>query len=207
MTSIKSLLVLLLMAVSFLGFSQNIPPDLLSLKKSLADCPQYMASFTLELDYPEQEVIKYDGDFVKAAEDFKLRIDKRTWIKNASILYYVDDESQEVNINSIEEEDEILTPYSFLQNLDNDHYEFYPLEAHQKYKIFDLKPLTEEDYFKIRVQIDQKELHSVKVFNKDGSRFLFVIQNNSCSTTPEKKSYTYRSSDYKDYFIEDLRID
>lgn len=194
----------------FFGISlqaQSVPEPLSKAKKSIQQCPSYKVVFLFQLEYPEQNKIIQKGNFLQSKDDFKLSIDSKTWLKNDDILYFIDAEAEEVNINSIEPEDDVLTPYSFLQKLDSEHYEFYVLDGTKGSEIFDLKPLDKVEYFKIRVSFQAGKISSVRVFNSDGSRFQFDIRSSDCLDEKSPKGLQYNPADYSNYFVEDLRID
>lgn len=186
---------------------QSIPAPLQKAKATIQTCPSYEVTFQFILEYPEQDKIFQKGYFLQSEGDFKLSIDSKTWLKNSSVLYFIDSEAQEVNINSLEDNDEILTPFSFLQNLDDKHYEFYVLDDKKGHEVYDLKPLDDVEYFKIRVSFTGEKISSVRVFNDDSSRFQFDISKSDCLEISSKQKLLYKKSDYPNYFIEDLRID
>ncbi len=122
--------------------------------------------------------------------------------------YFVND--NEVQINSVNADDELLPNYILLADYKKDHYPKFIRELPKNNKVInviDLVPKTSKSYYKIRLEIDNntKLLTSASVYNKDNNTFTYVIDKLTPDITVADSYFIFNVSEYPDVIVNDMR--
>lgn len=179
------------------------------------DAPSLKLDFQFQLTFPEQDPQIFDGIFYKLNKAYKVDLDEYTIYSNGAIQYTVQKKAREVQITNIDSESiELSSPAGILKYLNNQDFKYFDKSAlnqgTEPLRIIELIPTDKSsDYFKIRFSFIEpaKQLKYIEIFAKDGHRIQLTIGETSFSGNFSRKSIEWNPDPYKDYYIEDLRID
>lgn len=171
--------------------------------------------FELKVVYPEQEPANYSGEYYQNGKYFRVVLEDYEVYSDQKSQWTVLKENKEVQITSVDEEGaELSSPSGVLKYLGSNDFKYFDKSSlntsAKPLQIIELIPLDKSsEYFKIRITNDLhlNELKYVEVFARDGSRFQLTIKNSSFSSKLAVNSVRWNAEKYKDYYIEDLRID
>lgn len=122
--------------------------------------------------------------------------------------YFIND--KEVQINSVNADEELLPNYILLADYKKDHYPKFIRELPKNNKVInviDLVPKTGKSYYKIRLEIDNntKLLTSASVFNKDNNTFIYVIDKLTPNIDVSDNYFVFNEREHPDVVVNDMR--
>ncbi len=122
--------------------------------------------------------------------------------------YFIND--KEVQINSVNADEELLPNYILLADYKKDHYPKFIRELPKNNKVInviDLVPKTGKSYYKIRLEIDNntKLLTSASVYNKDNNTFIYVIDKLTPNIDVSDNYFVFNDSEHPDVIVNDMR--
>ena len=173
------------------------------------------ATFSLEIEIPEEETEIQTGKMKTEGEKFNINFGDISMISNGKDFWFHQKRNKEVQLNhasTLEEEEGMFSPKDFfnfykkgdfLYALVNDN-----IEDGKTIQQIEFKPLDDEsEYSKLRMTIDKKtnSVKRVKVFSKDGSRFVLKIDKLIPNKTFTVADFQFDKSKYPDAHVEDLR--
>ena len=198
-------------------FAQN--PDLEKMVHEVIDryqnAPALDLDFEFELTFPEQEPELFKGKFFKIGDQYLVDLDEYTLISDGKIQYTIQEKNKEVQITSLDDESmELSSPSGILKYLSDNEFKYFDKselkQGGQPLRIIEMIPEDRtSDYFKIRfsfVEADQK-LKYIEIFARDGTRVQLTVEKTDFSAKFSPGSITWDEEKYKNYYIEDLRID
>lgn len=179
------------------------------------DAPSLKLDFQFQLTFPEQDPQIYEGIFYKLNKVYKVDLDEYTIYSDGKIQHTVQKKAKEVQITNIDSESiELGSPAGILKYLNDQEFKYFDKSAlnqgAESLRIIELVPTDKtSEYFKIRFSFIEaaKQLKYIEIFAKDGHRIQLTIGETSFSGNFSRKSIEWNSEPYKDYYIEDLRID
>jgi outer membrane lipoprotein carrier protein len=174
------------------------------------------ANFTLTIELPEEPVEEQKGKMLQKGEKYVVMLGAQEIYCNGETLWLYLKNNNEVQINSVEEDEEgeMLTPNELLRIYESEEYSYVLANAFTEngrvVQQVEFKPLDRDsEYSKMRLTVDKKanEVVRIKVFSKDGSRYTLKVDD----IIPNKKypdsRFVFDTSLYPDLHVEDLRID
>lgn len=171
--------------------------------------------FQFQLAYPEKTPQIYEGTFYKLGEQYKVDLDEYTIYSDGKAQYTVQKEAREVQITTVDSETiELSSPAGVLKYLESQEFKYFDQselkQGGQPLRIIELIPTDpSSEYFKIRFSfIEQtEEIKYIEIFARDGQRIQLSVEDTSFSGNFSTNTVVWNSELYKDYYIEDLRID
>ena len=170
------------------------------------------ADLKISIQIPEQDDFEQKAVVYIKGQNYKLELPDEVIIcDNKSIWRYLKD-MNEVQISDYEPADDEITPTNIFNIYENDFYYLYTEEASikgKKFHVLDLTPYDKEkSFFKVRVWVSVADnfIHKMKVFDKNGSRYIYEITNLSKDIALEEDMFLFRKADYPDIHVEDLRF-
>jgi len=175
------------------------------------------ATFSIEIEIPEEETEIQTGKMKTEGEKFNIDFGDYSMISNGKDFWFHSKRNKEVQLNDadeIEQEEDMMNPKDFFNFHKKGKY-LYALvnenfENGKAIQQIEFKPLDDEsEYSKIRMTIEKKHniVRRVKVFSKDGSRYVLKIDKLTPNKTFTSTDFKFDKSKYPDVHIEDLRID
>ncbi len=175
------------------------------------------ADFSLLIEMPEMEAERQKGNMKLKGEQYRLTVGGREIISDGKSLWYYLPKSNEVQINTIDEEaasEEILSPNALLKIYERDDYiyqlVFEGTEQGKSVQKIEFKPIDREsEYAKLRATFDKKNhyLLNIIAFAKDGSRYTLNLDKITPNPDLPASTFTFNNADHPGVYVEDLRID
>ena len=173
---------------------------------------RYKASFVLEMEFPGEETIIYNGHVDQQGGKYFIdAVDYRIY-SNGTTRWVVTIPSEEVNIYSVSEEDGPSTPIDYLRIYRTEEFVYRLADeyAGTGERAVEFKPLdTYSDYSKIRLTLSAKEHKPLRVelFEKGGGKTTLRIESIEDKAPTHAAQYEFDPKAYPGFHIEDLRID
>ena len=217
---------LMMMALVVIGFAQtkqyttakeSDPEAKKLLDKVQAKYKAYksmQADFTLTIEIPEEPAEIQKGKFIQSGDKYRLEAETQTMVSDGETLWLYMKNSQEVQINDVEEdEDEMLSPSSFLKFYESEEFVYVLINEFPEKGVvvqqIEFKPLDEDsEYHKVRLTINKatNDVMRVKAFAKDGSRFTFELGKIIANPTLNATTFQFQKSECPNCHYEDLRM-
>lgn len=172
------------------------------------------ADFTLTIEIPEEAKEVQKGKFMQSGDKYRLEAESQTMVSDGETLWLHMKNSEEVQINDVEEdEDEILSPSSFLNFYESEEFVYFLVNEFPENGVvvqqIEFKPLDEDsEYHKVRLTLNKKtnEVMRIKAFSKDGSRFSFELGKLIANPTLPEATFKMLKSECPECHWEDNRI-
>lgn len=126
-----------------------------------------------------------------------------------TIWTYIED-AEEVQINSLEDSEESISPSKLLSSYNDDYRSKFIQEdfmyGTQVY-IIDLTPIEGKSYFKVRLVIDKikDQLLEVTIYDKNGSTYSYIISKFLTNQPVNESDFTFNKKDYPGVEVVDMR--
>ena len=157
-----------------------------------------------------------DGKIIMKGDKYKLKLNKSTIYYNGKTQWNHLHDVSEVNISEPvqdkSEQDIINHPNKIFELYTRDFKYKYlekTSENNQTYDVIDLYPKNlEKDYSRIRLKINAEEpqIHSAKLFGKDGSRFTITIENMEVNKEIPDSTFVFKEEEHPDVEVIDMRF-
>lgn len=170
------------------------------------------ADLSITIEIPDQEPVVQKSKVYLKGQNYRLVMDTEEIVcDNKSVWRYLKD-MNEVQIMDYEPADDEITPTNIFNIYENDFYYLYvgtETVDGVTFDVIDLSPMDKtKSYFKVKVWIQPSDflIHSMKVFDKNGSRYTYKITGLKKNVALEDDYFQFNPSDYPDIWIEDLRF-
>ncbi len=213
-----SLFSLSITAQDFTKASDSDPEATAILKQLKSKYESYgsmQASFTLEINIPEQAQEVQQGTISRSGDKYRFEVGKQTFISDGTTLWIILGQNKEVQINNVPEEEAeegLITPNSIFNFYESDDFAYYLTnemkEGNRMVQQIEFKPLDEyAEYSKIRMTVDKnkREIIRLVAFGKDATRYTFKLKGLEKNPGFLASHFTFNESDYPGYNVVDLR--
>lgn len=172
--------------------------------------------FDIDIEIPGSAVETLAGDLIQKGEKFVFSFGDQVIYSDNSSVWVHDPSINTVQIYDADFGDDgsFISPTEMLNIYRSDDYTYAIVneyfEGKTVVKELDFKPLdTDSEFFKIRLELTGKnnDIKSIKVFSKDGSRYILRIKDIIPNEKIEDDYFTFDASKYENIQIENLRID
>ncbi len=171
----------------------------------------FKSDFSYEMEIPNQSAPEvFEGQIVVKDDMFRLKMGGQEVINNGSTVWTYLEEVNEVNIDDYDPSEGDISPTQ-IYNAYQRGFKYLYVEDEtindKTYKIVDLIPENNDNqFFKIRLHIDESNvLKRWKIFEKNGTRYTYSINNFDPDTNVEEDVFTFNKKDYKGVEVVDLR--
>lgn len=213
-------LMILIIAV-VLGFSLNAQNNDKGDKKSneimdkftskTESYKSFHAEFTYKMENEEAGIDESkEGILSVEGDKYNLIIAGQEVISDGKTIWTYIKDSEEVQINSVEEGEEAITPNNLLTAYNKDYKSNFIKEEFiygTSAYIIDLKPSEGKSFFKVRLTIDKEKYHilDITIFDKNGSTYSYIINKfiPNIDTAPEL--FLFDTEKYPDVDVVDMR--
>jgi outer membrane lipoprotein-sorting protein len=155
-------------------------------------------------DVSEKGVLLISGDkYILDIEGQKVICDGKT------LWTYIED-AWEVQINSIEEDDESITPSKLLTTY-NENYKARIDKEYKEdgvnYNRIELKPEEGKKWVKLDVEVntDKMEIKMITIHDKNGGRITYAIDKTTPNVEVSDSDFVFKPEDYPDVEVVDMR--
>ncbi|HLU94450.1 MAG TPA: outer membrane lipoprotein carrier protein LolA [Membranihabitans sp.] len=210
-----ALLILPALSVPSLSQDQNLGKAVQKVIDKYQDAKALKLDFEFQLTYPEKTPQIFEGTFYKLGDKYKVDLDQFTIFSDGRVQYSVQKEAREVQITTVDTETiELSSPAGVLKYLEDQKFRYFDQSAlnqgSQALRIIEMIPVDQSsEYFKIRFSFTEKSeaIKYIEIFARDGQRIQLTVGDTSFSGNFPQNTVEWNPDLYKDYYIEDLRID
>jgi outer membrane lipoprotein carrier protein len=172
------------------------------------------ADFTLTMEVPGRSKEVQKGKMQQKGDKYHVNLDDQEVICDGKSTWIYLKKNKEVQVNdaSASSDANSLSPKSLLKIYQNGNFA-YNLngtgnENGKSVQFIEVKPLDRNaDYSKLRLAADKNnQITSLKVFNKDGSRYTLQLKKMNGSAKLNDTIFTFNAAQYPGVRVEDLRM-
>ena len=155
---------------------------------------------------------KQEGTLLLKGDKYRLEIAGQEIICDGKTIWTFLKSEDEVQISEPENEEGSINPTNIFTIYESGFkYKFYKETSQAGIAIeqINLYPVNANDksYHTVRLSIDKnkKQLISIRIFSKDGSEYTYKIKKLTTNLPVEDSHFTFKSSDYPDVEVIDMR--
>lgn len=172
--------------------------------------------FDIDIEMPGSAIETRPGNLIQKGERFVFSFGDQVIYSDNESLWMYDQTINTVQIYDADFGDDgsFISPTEMLNIYQSDEYTYAIINEYYEdqtvVKELDFKPLdADSEFFKIRLELKGKnnDIKSIKVFAKDGSRYILRIKSIVPNENFEDDYFTFDASKYENVQIENLRID
>lgn len=153
-----------------------------------------------------------EGLLLVKGDKYRLEIAGQVVINDGENLWTYIKEANEVQINSVDEDDEsIITPTSLLTGYSKDYKPKYEGETvwmgHQVH-VIELKPLEEKSYKYVKLKTDKEKnrLLQISIYDKNDNIFQYSVKEFKPNVLFDPNDFKFNPEDYPDVEVIDMRF-
>jgi len=175
------------------------------------------ADFTLTIEIPEEEKEVQSGTIAQSGDKYRVDLEHQAVYSDGTSLWLFMKNSNEVQINDVDdfdEEGEMLSPKDLLRIYEKEDFIYQLVNEDYENGVaiqqIEFKPTDRDsEYSKMRVTLDKKnmQIRRIKAFSKDGSRYTMEVKKFKPNSKYTSADFVFNPDDYPDIFVEDLRIE
>ena len=169
------------------------------------------AEFTYSVTNPQQDLNEsFNGVLYIKGDSYRLSLAGQLVICDGETTWTYIEDAQEVQINSVEEEDESLTPSKIFNSVFDDYTSQFTGEYNQDGRILqkiELTPVENKSFSKIILEIDKFKLEIVQLAVSDisGNRYSYKITRFNTGMPIGDDKFTFNINAFPDAEIIDMR--
>jgi outer membrane lipoprotein carrier protein len=153
---------------------------------------------------------KTEGTLYVEGDKYKLIIAGQIVICDGTTTWTYIKDADEVQINSVENSEESITPNKLLTSYNKDYKSKFVKETFQygtTVYIVDLTPNEGKSYSSVRVVIDKAkdQLLEITIFDKNGSTYSYIINKFESNTAISDSQFTFNASEFPGAEVVDMR--
>jgi outer membrane lipoprotein-sorting protein len=168
-------------------------------------------SFTYNMDNPTAKIHETEtGVLLVKGDQYKLDIAGQKVIMDGETSWTYISEANEVQINSVEEDENSLTPTKLLTSYSEDYKSKLINEIIKDGRalyVIELKPNTEKSFTDVELQVD-KELYrimKIAIRDKSGNTFSYMVNKFETNVAVKDTDFTFNAKDYPGVEVIDMR--
>lgn len=168
-------------------------------------------SFTYNMDNPSAKVHETEtGVLLVKGDQYRLDIAGQKVISDSKTSWTYIGEANEVQINSVEEDENVLTPTRLLTSYSEDYKSKLLNEITKDGRaqyVIELKPNADKNFTTVELNID-KELYRITriaIQDKSGNTFSYIVNKFEPNVAVKDTDFTFNASDYPGVEVIDMR--
>jgi len=168
-------------------------------------------SFTYNMDNPSAKVHETEsGVLLVQGDQYRLDIAGQKVISDSKTSWTYISEANEVQINTVEDDENALTPTKLLTSYSEDFKSKLVNEINKDGRtlyVIELKPNTEKTFTSVELQVD-KELYRImriSIQDKNGNTFTYIVNKFEPNVTVKDTDFTFNAKDYPGVEVIDMR--
>jgi outer membrane lipoprotein carrier protein len=151
-----------------------------------------------------------EGTLFVKGDKYRLMIAGQLVISDGVTIWTYIEDAEEVQINSVEDSEESITPSNLLTSYNDDYKSKFIKETFQygtTVYIIDLTPNEGKSYSKVGVIIDKEkdQLLEITIYDKNGSTYSYIINSFITNLELDDAQFTFNPEDYPDVEVVDMR--
>jgi outer membrane lipoprotein-sorting protein len=153
---------------------------------------------------------KTEGTLYVKGDKYRLLIAGQVVICDGTTSWTYIKDAEEVQINSVENSEESITPNKLLTSYNKDYKSKFVKEGFQygtTVNIIDLTPIQDKSYSSVRVIIDKAkdQLLDITIFDKNGSTYSYIINKFEPDIAVSDSQFTFNKTEFPGADIVDMR--
>lgn len=215
----KNLLLLIItISITIIGFTQDTDKgDKKSrevLDRLTAKTEAYgtiKAEFNYKMKNVEADIDENtEGTLFVKGDKYRLLIAGQLVISDGETIWTYIEDAEEVQINSVEDSEESITPSNLLTSYNDDYKSKYARETFMygtTVHVIDLTPNEGKSYYKVGIIIDKAkdQLLEITIYDKNGSTYSYIINSFISNLELADSEFMFNSADYPNADIVDMR--
>lgn len=171
----------------------------------------FFIDFTFKINNPDSEVNESDkGELLVQGDNYRLSVAGQIVICDGETIWTYIEEAEEVQINSLEDDDGMISPSNILTFYDKNYKSKFIKEEEIDGKIIqiiELKPIEDRNFSKVDFFIDKEKLQVVKVniFDKNDGTITYNVDNFLSNIPTKASDFTFNEEDYPGVEVIDMR--
>ena len=171
----------------------------------------FMAEFTYKMENKEAGIDESkDGELTVEGDKYNLKIAGQEVISDGETIWTYIEDAEEVQVNSVEEGEDAITPNNLLTAYNKDYKSKFVKEDFvygTSAYIIDLTPNEGKSFFKVRLTLDKDKLEilEITIFDKNGSTYSYVIGKFIPDVEIPKGLFSFDTNKYPDVDVVDMR--
>jgi outer membrane lipoprotein-sorting protein len=196
------------------AFSQNKKAESL-LEEVRAKTESYRSikiDFTYEMINEKADIHETEeGELLVKGDKYRLNIAGQTVINDGETIWTYIGEANEVQINTVEEDDEsIITPTNLLNSYSENYKPKFVEETTlmgYNVMIIELKPIEEKsyDFIELKVEKTKKRVLQITIVDKSANHFRYTVNEFKPNVLFHHTDFQFNPEDYPDVEIIDMR--
>jgi len=214
----KLLLLIVTISITIFGFAQETDKgDKKSrevLNRLTAKTEAYgtiKAEFNYKMKNIEADINEStEGTLFVKGDKYRLLIAGQLVISDGVTIWTYIADAEEVQINSVEDSEESITPSNLLTSYNDDYKSKCVRETFQygtTVHVIDLTPIEGKSYYKVGVIIDKEkdQLMEITIYDKNGSTYSYILNSFIPNIELDDTKFLFNADDYPDAEIVDMR--
>jgi len=214
MRIIKNILIVALIIAGQTSFAQakKSSEDILKqVSEKTKSFASIRISFTYNMDNPSAKVHETEtGVLLVKGDQYRLDIAGQKVISDSKTSWTYIGEANEVQINSVEEDENVLTPTRLLTSYSEDYKSKLLNEITKDGRaqyVIELKPNADKNFTTVELNID-KELYRITriaIQDKSGNTFSYIVNKFEPNVAVKDTDFTFNAKDYPGVEVIDMR--
>lgn len=208
----KTSLTILLILFSSIGFSQGKDPKAIALLDEVSAKAKAYKSIKVEFSYTMVNLKakineEKSGTLLVSGDSYKMTAAGQTVICDGKTIWTYISESNEVQVNALENKDDALTPSKLLTSYNSNFKSKIIKSADNTVESVELIPTTSKNFTKAILGIDKakKQVKSFTLFDKSGNTFTYKIKSYLTDTPVTNADFTFDAKKFPGVEVIDMR--
>jgi outer membrane lipoprotein-sorting protein len=168
-------------------------------------------NFTYNMDNPEAKIHESEtGSLLVRGDKYRLDIAGQLIISDGETIWTFIREVDEVQINTVEEDQELLTPSRLLTSYSEQYKSKLVGEERKNGKLFqviELKPLEDKSYSLVTLKVDKELKRFVRIAIQDtnGNTFTYIVNDFIPDVPFQETDFTFSEEEFPGVEVIDMR--
>lgn len=168
-------------------------------------------NFTYNMDNPSAKVHETEtGTLLVKGDQYRLDIAGQKVISDNKTVWTYIAESNEVQINAVEEDENVLTPTRLLTSYSEDYKSKLAGETTKDGRVqyvIDLKPNADKSFTTVELNIDKElmRITRIAIQDKSGNTFSYLVNKFEADVDVKDAEFTFNPKDYPGVEVIDMR--
>jgi outer membrane lipoprotein carrier protein len=168
-------------------------------------------SFTYNMDNPSAKVHESQmGTLLIKGDQYRLDISGQKVISDNKTVWTYIAESNEVQINAVEEDKNVLTPTRLLTSYSTDYKSKLTGEVSKEGRVqyvIDLKPNADKSFTSVELNVDKELLRITRIAiqDKSGNTFSYLVNKFETNVSVSDNDFVFNAKDYPGVEVIDMR--
>jgi outer membrane lipoprotein-sorting protein len=167
--------------------------------------------FTYNMDNPEAKIHESEaGSLLVSGDKYRLNIAGQIIISDGETMWTYIQEVNEVQINTVEEDQELLTPSKLLTSY-SEQYKSKLIGEESRdgktYQVIELKPIENKTYSLVTLTVDKELQRFVRIAVQDnnGNTFTYIVKDFNPEIPVSENDFTFSDEEFPGAEVIDMR--